>query len=81
MHGEGEREKRIYVAVTCTRTQMLSRTLALDLGLSTLPAAGGDRERPLHCLTTFPGLDACDQCCAQAPTPPWSSCEAAKNWR
>ena len=39
MHGEGERGKRIYVAVTCTRTQMLSRTLALDLGLTvTLPA-------------------------------------------
>ena len=25
MHGEGERGKRIYVAVTCTRMQMLSR--------------------------------------------------------
>ena len=25
MHGEGERGERIYVAVTCTRTQMLSR--------------------------------------------------------
>ena len=33
MHGEGERGKRIYVAVTCTRMQMLSRGFQIPVYL------------------------------------------------